>query len=79
LVARYPDKVYSHLRDLLSKPYDYTHQLLQSYYLPYQILPDPNRAGSVAAIKVDDGQVYTFEEMLGMLFNYALDLAEFHS
>ncbi|KAK9685044.1 hypothetical protein RND81_10G251200 [Saponaria officinalis] len=76
LVARYPQKVYSQLRDLISKPYEYTNTFIQSYYLPYQIVQDPR---GVAAIKVDDDQVYTLEEMLSMLFHYALDLAEFHA
>ncbi|KAL9227689.1 hypothetical protein vseg_003347 [Gypsophila vaccaria] len=76
LVARYPNKVYSNLRDLLSKPYDYTLKFIHSFYLPYDIVQDPR---GVAAIKVDDGHVYSLEELLAMLFHYALDLAHFHA
>lgn len=76
LIARYPDKVYAQIRDLIAKPYDYAKKRLDFLYLPYQIVEDSR---GVAAIKVDDGAVYSMEEMLAMILSYALDLAEFHS
>ncbi|XP_074315991.1 heat shock 70 kDa protein 17 [Silene latifolia] len=76
LVARYPDKVYALFRDLVSKPYDYATKFTNSFFLPYRIVEDSR---GVAAIKVDGGEVYSLEELLAMLFRYALDLAEFHA
>lgn len=76
LIARYPDKVYAQIRDLIAKPYEYTKQKIDSFYLPYQIVEDSR---GVAAIKVDDGEVYSLEEMLAMILSYSLNLAEFHS
>lgn len=77
LIARYPDKVYAQIRELIAKPYDYVKTKIDSFYLPYQIVQDPSRG--VASIKVDDGQVYSLEEILAMVMSYDLDLAEFHS
>lgn len=76
LIARYPDKVYAQIRDLIAKPYDYAKQKIDSFYLPYQLVEDSR---GVAAIKADDGEVYSLEEMLAMILSYALNLAEFHS
>lgn len=76
LIARYPDKVYAQIRDLIAKPYSYTKHKIDSFFLPYQIVED---ARGVAAIMVDDGEIYSLEEMLAMVFHYALNLAEFHS
>ncbi|GAB4830617.1 hypothetical protein Ancab_020383 [Ancistrocladus abbreviatus] len=76
LIARYPDKVYAQIRDLIAKPYNHTKQKLASLYLPYDIVEDSR---GVAAIKVDDGTVYSVEEMLAMILSYAMKLAEFHS
>uniref|UniRef100_A0A803LEZ8 Uncharacterized protein n=1 Tax=Chenopodium quinoa TaxID=63459 RepID=A0A803LEZ8_CHEQI len=76
LIARYPDKVYAQIRDLIGKPYSFSKQKIDSFYLPYQIVEDSR---GVAAIKVDDGEIYSLEEMLAMILSYALDLAEFHS
>ncbi|GMH02237.1 hypothetical protein Nepgr_004076 [Nepenthes gracilis] len=76
LIARYPDKVYAHIRDLIAKPYNHSKQKLDSLYLPYDIVEDSR---GMAAIKVDDGTVYSVEEMLAMILSYALKLAEFHS
>lgn len=76
LIARYPDKVYSQIRDFIGKPYNHTKNKMASFYLPYQIVEDERGA---AAIKVDDGSVYSVEEMLAMILSYAMSLAEFHS
>lgn len=76
LVARYPDKVYSNLRDLIGKPYDYVKKFLDSMYLPFDIVEDP-RGG--AGIRVDGGAIYSPGELVAMVLGYALHLAEFHS
>ncbi|XP_071724655.1 heat shock 70 kDa protein 17-like, partial [Rutidosis leptorrhynchoides] len=76
IIARYPDKVYSHLRDLLAKPYKFAKDIIDSMYLPFDVVED-----SIGAVsfKTDDGTVYSVEELLAMILKYASDLAEFHS
>lgn len=77
LVARYPDKVYSQLRDLLGKPFSYTKKFLDSSYLPFDINEDSR---GVANFTIDDkvGD-YSVEELLAMVLGYAANLAEFHA
>lgn len=77
LVARYPDKVYSQVRDLIGKPFAYGKRFLDSLYLPYNVVEDESR-GTVG-IKTDDGTVYSAEELTAMVLTYASNLAEFHS
>ncbi|CAI9090043.1 OLC1v1024727C1 [Oldenlandia corymbosa var. corymbosa] len=78
LLARYPNKVYSLLRELLAKPYSYaSDKILKSSYLSYQISPDPERG--VAVVETEDGEKYSAEEMVAMLLKYALSLAESHA
>ncbi|KAJ7960189.1 Heat shock 70 kDa protein [Quillaja saponaria] len=77
LVARYPQKVYSHIRDLIGKPYSFTKKFLDSVYLPFDIKEDSR--GTVS-FKVDDNKtIYSTEELLAMILSYAMNLAEFHS
>lgn len=77
LVARYPDKVYSQVRDLIGKPFDYVKKFLDSLYLPFNVVED-SRGG--VGIKIDDGvTVYSVEELTGMILGYGMKLAEFHS
>ncbi|KAK2965944.1 hypothetical protein RJ640_009862 [Escallonia rubra] len=75
LAARYPHKVYSRVRDLLGKPYNYSKNLLDSMYLPFATVEDSRGA---AAIETDEG-VYSPEELTAMVLGYALKLAEVHS
>ncbi|KAI4365570.1 hypothetical protein MLD38_021544 [Melastoma candidum] len=77
LVARYPDKVFSQVRDLIGKPYEYAKRVLDASYLPFDAVED-SRGG--VSFKVDaSGTVYTVEELLAMILGYAMKLAEFHS
>ncbi|XP_050231681.1 heat shock 70 kDa protein 17 [Mercurialis annua] len=77
ITARYPNKVYSQLRDMLGKPYSHVKSFLDSMYLPFDIVEDSR--GSVG-IKIDDNvTVYSVEEMVAMILGYAMNLAEFHS
>ncbi|XP_071692619.1 heat shock 70 kDa protein 17-like [Rutidosis leptorrhynchoides] len=77
LVARYPDKVYSQVRDLIGKPINYVNKFLESMYLPYNVVDD-SRGG--VGIKIDDGvTVYSVEELSAMILGYGMKLAEFHS
>jgi hypoxia up-regulated 1 len=77
LVARYPDKVYSQIRDILGKPYNYTKNFLDSVYLPFTIIEDPR--GAVSFKTNDDASIYSVEELLAMILGYAVNLAEVHS
>lgn len=77
IAARYPDKVYSQVRDLIGKPVDYVKKFLSSLYLPYYVVEDSRGA---VGIKIDDGvTVYSAEELVAMVLSYGLHLAEFHS
>ncbi|WOL02890.1 heat shock 70 kDa protein 17-like [Canna indica] len=77
IVARYPDKVYSFVRDMIGKPYKHVKDLAGSLYLPYDLVEDSRGA---AAIKIDDGvSVYTLEELLAMVLSYGASLAESHA
>ena len=77
LVARYPDKVYSHVRDLIGKIFTHAKKFLDSLYLPFNVVEDSRGA---VGIKIDDGvTVYSAEELTAMILGYALKLAEFHS
>ena len=76
IVARYPDKVYSFIRDMIGKPYSKIQDFLGKMYLPYDIVEDSR--GTVA-IRVDDGTVYSLEELEAMILSYGMNLAEFHS
>ncbi|CAN4110084.1 unnamed protein product [Withania somnifera] len=76
IVARYPNKVYSHLRDLISKPYPYVSKMLQSLYLNYDVFPEESR--NVAVFKTENGD-FTAEELVAMLLKYAVGLAETHT
>lgn len=75
--ARYPNKVYSQLRDIIGKSYNHVKAFLDSMYLPFDIVEDSR--GSVG-IKIDDNvTVYSVEELVAMILSYASNLAEFHS
>ncbi|KAJ0446576.1 putative Heat shock protein 70 family [Helianthus annuus] len=65
LVARYPNKVYSQTRDLIGKPFAHVKKLLDSSYLPFDVVED-SRGG--VGIRIDDGvTVYSPEELTGMV------------
>lgn len=77
IAARYPDKVYSQIRDMVGKPYNYAKALAESLYLPFNLVEDSR--GS-AAIRIDDGvTIYTAEELLAMILNYGMSLADSHA
>ncbi|XP_061965182.1 heat shock 70 kDa protein 17-like [Populus nigra] len=80
ITARYPDKVYSHLRDMLGKTYDQVKEFLDAMYLPFDVVED-SRGAVAFRIEDESGNVglYSVEELLGMILGFAGDLAEFHS
>ncbi|WCJ27164.1 Heat shock 70 kDa protein 17 [Euphorbia peplus] len=77
ITARYPEKVYSELRDMIGKPYKHVKAYIDAMYLPFNIVED-SRGG--VGVKIDDGvTVYSVEELMSMILSYASNLAEFHS
>ncbi|KAK4834705.1 hypothetical protein QYF36_027116 [Acer negundo] len=80
IIARYPHKVYSQLRDMIGKPYKQVKNLMDSLYLPFDIVEDSRGAASFK-VEGDGNEVvyYSVEELLAMVFGYAVNLAEFHS
>uniref|UniRef100_A0A7N0T8T2 Heat shock 70 kDa protein 17 n=1 Tax=Kalanchoe fedtschenkoi TaxID=63787 RepID=A0A7N0T8T2_KALFE len=77
IVARYPDKVYSLVRDMIGKPYGFVKDLIDSLYLQYDTVEDYRGA---VGIKIDDGvTIFSVEELTAMILGYALNLAQFHS
>jgi Hsp70 protein len=75
VAARFPAKVFSHARDMITKPYSYVKQLTDSLYLPFDLTEDSR--GTVA-FRTDTGEVYTVEEILAMILGYAMGLAKSH-
>ncbi|CAN8324822.1 unnamed protein product [Cochlearia groenlandica] len=77
ITARYPNKVYSQVRDMVGKPFKHVKDVIDSLYLPFDVVEDSRGA---VGIKIDDGStVYSVEELLAMILGYASDLAEFHA
>ncbi|KAF4399831.1 heat shock 70 kDa protein 17 [Cannabis sativa] len=77
LVARYPDKVFSQIRDLIGKPFKHTKTSIDSLYLPFDIKEDSR---GTASFKIDDNVgSFSAEELVAMVLSYAANLAEFHA
>ena len=74
--ARYPDRVFTRLRDLLGKEtavpsfQDY----LDKYKLPYKVVPDETRG--TARIVAENGVEYAVEELVAMVLQYAVKIGE---
>ncbi|XP_057756714.1 heat shock 70 kDa protein 17 [Arachis stenosperma] len=79
LTARYPQDVYSQIRDLIGKPYGFAKKFLDSMYLPFEVKEDSR--GTVSFVVEGDGGAtqYSAEELVAMVLGYAVHLAEFHS
>lgn len=75
IAARHPSKVFARMRDLLGKPFPYVQSLAQSLFLPYDFVQD---ARGAAAVRADDGQVYSVEEIVAMVLHYASGIADAH-
>jgi hypoxia up-regulated 1 len=73
ITARHPSKVFARARDLLAKPFPYVQSFAESHFLPYDLVPD---ARGAAAVRGDDGQVYSVEEIVAMVLHYAAGLAD---
>jgi len=73
--VRYPDKVFTRLRDLLGRRHDHpaVARVLKDSHLPFSVVPAPNR--TTVAFAVGNGEVYTIEEAVASLLEYAKSLA----
>ncbi|OVA00127.1 Heat shock protein 70 family [Macleaya cordata] len=76
ITARYPDKVYSQVRDMIGKPFNYVKNLVDSLYLPFDLVEDSR---GTAGIRIDGVTVYSAEELVAMILSYGLSLAELHT
>eukprot|EP00195_Chlamydomonas_chlamydogama_P003215 CAMPEP_0202919692 /NCGR_PEP_ID=MMETSP1392-20130828/76466_1 /ASSEMBLY_ACC=CAM_ASM_000868 /TAXON_ID=225041 /ORGANISM="Chlamydomonas chlamydogama, Strain SAG 11-48b" /LENGTH=990 /DNA_ID=CAMNT_0049613149 /DNA_START=318 /DNA_END=3290 /DNA_ORIENTATION=+ len=74
--VRYPETTYARMRDLLGKPANDSTvtKMLKDYALPYEVVDHPNR--TVASVKVRDGVIYSAEELVASILQYAKKIAE---
>ncbi len=79
VAARYPDRVYGRLLDLLGRPADDPQlaAMLKASYRPYALERAPNRTSpAAAAVRTDGGELRSAEELAASLLEYAKGLAE---
>ena len=74
--ARFPDRVFTRLRDLLGKEtaVDSFTQYLDKYKLPFKVTADAERA--TARIVTESGEAYLVEELVAMILQYAMKIGE---
>ena len=74
--ARFPDRVFTRLRDLLGKEtaVDSFTQYLDRYKLPFKVTADAERA--TARIVTESGEAYLVEELVAMILQYAMKIGE---
>ena len=74
--ARFPDRVFTRLRDLLGKEtaVDSFTRYLDKYKLPFKVTADAERA--TARIVTDSGEAYLVEELVAMILQYAMKIGE---
>jgi len=75
LAVRYPDRIFTRLRDFLGYNYDdpAISRILKDSRLPLPLVQAPNR--TTVAVKTDSGDIYTIEELVASLLEYAKSLA----
>lgn len=64
LSARFPDRVYMGLKDMLGRPHNDEHiqRMIKDKHLPYTIVPGVN--SSSLAVATDTGDLYSAEELV---------------
>jgi hypothetical protein len=74
--ARFPDRVFTRLRDLLGKEtaVDSFTRYLDKYKLPFKVTADAERA--TARIVTESGEAYLVEELVAMILQYAMKIGE---
>ncbi|KDO64342.1 hypothetical protein CISIN_1g002363mg [Citrus sinensis] len=76
IIARYPHRVYSQLRDMIGKPFKQVKHLIDSLYLPFNVVEDSRGAVS---FKIDENNNFSVEELLAMVLSYAVNLVDTHA
>ena len=78
LSARYPDRVITKVRNLLGRRYDDLHleKRMEESMLPFEVAPAENRTVPAVAVKSHTGHVYSAEELVASLLEYAKKLAD---
>lgn len=79
LAARYPERVFARLGDLLGRPSNdpTLTAMLKAGYRPYEVVPAANRSSpAAAALRTDRGDLVSAEEAVASLLEYAKGLAE---
>ncbi|XP_002974987.2 heat shock 70 kDa protein 17 [Selaginella moellendorffii] len=73
IAARFPERVYSRVRDMVGKPSESVKRIASASYLPYDFVEE---SPQVTSIRVDSQELYRSEELLGMILGYCRGLAE---
>ncbi|XP_078428746.1 heat shock protein 70 (Hsp 70) family protein [Wolffia australiana] len=75
IAARYPEKVYSAVREMVGKSRGHVRAKIEAAYQSFDLVEDLRGA---AGIRTDDGNstVYSSEELLAMILGYAKGLAD---
>ena len=78
VAARFPDRVYGRLLDLLGRPADNPQltAMLKASYRPYTLERAPNRTSPAAAAVRTGDELRSAEELVASLLEYAKGLAE---
>lgn len=79
ILARYPERVFSSLRDMVGRSFPAVRELLKSQHLPYDIVEDSSGRARIRVGEDSGSVLYSIEELLAILLNYARDLAEAHT
>jgi len=74
--ARYPDRVFTRLRDLLGRETaaQSFQEYVAKYKLPYAVVPDKTRG--TARVVTESGAEYSVEELVAMILQYAMKIGE---
>ena len=74
--ARYPDRVFTRLRDLLGRETSVAsfQEYISKYHLPYKVVPD--KARGTARVVAETGDEFAVEELVAMILQYAMKIGE---
>jgi hypoxia up-regulated 1 len=74
--GRYPDKIFTKMRELLGQPASNPSaaSLLKKYYLPYELVEDPER--KTIMYKTKEGELYSVEDLVAMVLHYVKKIGQ---
>mmetsp|Transcript_26557 Transcript_26557/g.57755 ORF Transcript_26557/g.57755 Transcript_26557/m.57755 type:complete len:464 (-) Transcript_26557:607-1998(-) len=74
--SRFPNTIFTNLRDMLGQPASspVVQNLLKDFYLPYEVVEDPER--KTVAFKTKEGDQYSVEELVAMVMHYVKKIGE---